>query len=527
MQVGVLYPADSIGARMSGSRRRPYTRAAMDPTPITRPGAAGGLESWLAGELGLEALAGSALRELADAARAEVGALWAAPEEGGPAVLLAVRGLAREALPPEARAGEGLSGRALAEGRVVHAGHGETGLEVRGLGGVVRVRRELHVPLRLSGAPLGVVALGRLDEAAPGRAEIEELQRLADAAAVALAHLQLHERAQRQARLDRALLDATPDPIALLGPGGEILVENGPMAALRAAGLDELDAPGDDPDREVRDELRLEVGPRALARYAAPVRDASGAPLGRIVVLHDVSAERESDRLKDEFSSLVSHELRTPLTSIIGYVELVLDGGEELSPDARRFLEVVERNAKRLLRMVADVLFVAQVEAGRISLARAPVDLGEVAAEAVETARPAAERVGVELVFEAEPLRPLVGDRDRFAQMLDNLVSNAVKFSGRGGHVEVRLADRGDRAVLEVADDGVGIPADEQERLFERFFRASTATANAVPGAGLGLTIVKAIVELHEGEVEVSSAGGAGTTMRVSLPYEALPVGRR
>ncbi len=409
---------------------------------------------------------------------------------------------------------------------MVTADHGESGLKAPGLAGAVRVRREVHVPLRLSERVLGVVVLGRFADAPPRPGELEELQRMGDAAGIALAHLQVHERAQRQARLGRALLDATPDPIALVGPGRTVLLENGPMAALRAEGHQELELPGDAVQGEVRDELRLDGGRRVLSRYAAPVHDASGALLGWIVVLRDVSGEREADRLKDEFYSLVSHELRTPLTSIIGYLELVLDGGEVLSADARRFLEVVERNARRLLRMVGDVLFVAQVEAGQLALARAPVDLGEVASEAVEAARPSAERDGVELVFEAEPVRPLVGDRDRFAQMLDNLVSNAVKFTTAGGHVEVRLADRGDSAVLEVRDDGVGVPLDEQERMFERFFRASTATSNALPGAGLGLTIVKAIVDLHGGDVRVASSEGAGTTLRIALPYERAPTRR-
>jgi signal transduction histidine kinase len=226
-----------------------------------------------------------------------------------------------------------------------------------------------------------------------------------------------------------------------------------------------------------------------------------------------------SERLKDEFFALVSHELRTPLTSIIGYLELVLDDEEELSDDARRFLEVVERNAKRLLRLVGDMLFVAQVEAGRLSLESTAVNLGSVAAEAVEAARPAAERSRVALTLEAEEVGMLHGDRDRFGQMLDNLVSNALKFTHEGGHVTVRLSDEGDGARVEVADDGMGIPDADQQRLFERFFRSSAATSQAVPGAGLGLTIVKTIVEAHGGVVTLASREGEGTTVTIRLPY--------
>jgi signal transduction histidine kinase len=231
---------------------------------------------------------------------------------------------------------------------------------------------------------------------------------------------------------------------------------------------------------------------------------------------------QEGERLKDEFFALVSHELRTPLTSIIGYLELVLDDEEELSDDARRFLEVVERNAKRLLRLVGDMLFVAQVEAGRLSLESAEVNLGMIAAESVEAARPAAERAGVTLSLDATPVKPMVGDRDRFGQMIDNLVSNALKFTPDEGRVDVRLSDAGDHAVVEVSDTGMGIPDEEQQRLFERFFRASSATSRAVPGAGLGLTIVKTIVEAHGGTVGLTSREGEGTTVRVQLPYERV-----
>lgn len=231
---------------------------------------------------------------------------------------------------------------------------------------------------------------------------------------------------------------------------------------------------------------------------------------------------QEGERLKDEFFALVSHELRTPLTSIIGYLELVLDDEEELSDEARRFLEVVERNAKRLLRLVGDMLFVAQVEAGRLSLESHALDLGAIASESVEAARPAAERAGVTLSLEAVAVKPILGDRDRFGQMIDNLVSNALKFTPDEGRVVVRLSDAGDHAVVEVSDTGMGIPDEEQQRLFERFFRASSATSRAVPGAGLGLTIVKTIVEAHGGTVGLTSQEGKGTTVCVQLPYERI-----
>ena len=227
---------------------------------------------------------------------------------------------------------------------------------------------------------------------------------------------------------------------------------------------------------------------------------------------------RELDRLKDEFVSLVSHELRTPLTSIRGYVELLLDDGETLTADQRRFLEIVDRNSERLLELVADLLFLAQIEAGKLVIEVESVDLNQVVEECVETSSPAADARGIRLSAHLDRVPTIQGDRARLAQVLDNLVSNAVKFTPRGGRVDVRLDAEGETAVLEVEDTGLGIPADEQGQLFDRFFRSSNATQNAIPGTGLGLTITKAIVERHGGLIEVDSAENVGTTVRVRLP---------
>jgi signal transduction histidine kinase len=227
----------------------------------------------------------------------------------------------------------------------------------------------------------------------------------------------------------------------------------------------------------------------------------------------------ELDRLKDEFLSLVSHELRTPLTSIRGYLDLVLDEeAGELNPEQRRFLKAVERNSGRLLRLVGDLLFVAQADAGRLTLERAKVDVAALAADCVEAARPVADQRSIELHLAAVPVPALVGDRGRLAQVLDNLVSNALKFTPEGGRVEVRTSVTNEFVRLEVEDSGIGIPVEEQPRLFERFFRAASATEQAIPGTGLGLAIVKAIVEAHTGRIEVVSAPGKGTTFTVELP---------
>jgi signal transduction histidine kinase len=238
---------------------------------------------------------------------------------------------------------------------------------------------------------------------------------------------------------------------------------------------------------------------------------------------HQLSTQNEQllelDRLKDEFVALVSHELRTPLTSIRGYLELVLEGqAGALNDDQDQFLRVVERNAGRLQRLVGDLLFIAQVDAGRLTIEPGDVDLNQVAEESLQAAAPAAAENDVTLRLDADAQVVLPGDRARIAQLLDNFVSNAIKFTPPGGSVDVRIRATEREAVLEVADTGLGISKPEQERLFERFFRTSAATTNAVPGTGLGLAISKAIVEAHNGAIDFESEEGIGTTFRVALP---------
>jgi PAS domain S-box-containing protein len=275
-----------------------------------------------------------------------------------------------------------------------------------------------------------------------------------------------------------------------------------------------------------------------------PLRDSGGRIIGTFGISRDVTAQvraenalarqalvlstqnerlRELDRLKDEFIGLVSHELRTPLVSIIGYIELLREEGTN-GPNAGQFAEVIGRNAQRLLRLVGDLLFLSRIQSGQLAMEFRSADLASIAACVVEEMRPEAQRKHVSLALRTAAVPCFAVDPTRIAQLLGSLISNAVKFTPDGGSVEIRVGMEGGQAMLAVADTGTGITAADRERIFERFFRTATATRQAVPGTGLGLTITKAIVEAHHGTITVDSDEGRGSTFKICLPLRHLPV---
>jgi signal transduction histidine kinase len=223
---------------------------------------------------------------------------------------------------------------------------------------------------------------------------------------------------------------------------------------------------------------------------------------------------REIDRLKDTLLANVSHDLRTPLTAILGYAELLRRRGG-MTDQQSQAVDVIERNAGRLLRLVSDLLLLAQVRAGRMTLDREAVDLTQLAADAVESTRPLADHAGLTLALEIESPGPVIeADPLRLAQLLDNLIANAIKFTPAGGSVTVRVRTGPGGPTIEVQDTGQGFPEAERDALFEAFNRGSTADA---PGTGLGLAIVRAVAEAHGAVVGVESEVDRGTRFTVAF----------
>ena len=403
---------------------------------------------------------------------------------------------------------------------------------------------ELVVALAHGDATLGFLVLARASSAPVPPEQVAEVERLAEQSAVALAHALALRRTRRLLDLNRAVLDSTQEGIIMVDPGGRLVFSNRMMEGFYASfgvaaegtvweRLAATAAKTTTPERYLADFARVIEDPelvyeneftmtdsgRSFHGLTAPVHDSAGRLMGRIFSLREVSAEREADRLKDEFVATVSHELRTPLTSMFGFTEVLLGGDAgALSDEQRRFLEIVQRSTERLMRLVGDLLLIGQIDSGTLSLDPAPTDLVAVVEKVVDTARPLARLKGITLTLHVDPVPELVADRGRLAQLTDNLLSNALKFTPEGGSVEVAVRRDGDYCVLEVSDSGFGVDESERGRLFERFFRSAEATEQAIQGTGLGLAISKAIVEAHGGAIMFVERPGPGATFRVELP---------
>jgi PAS domain S-box-containing protein len=292
-------------------------------------------------------------------------------------------------------------------------------------------------------------------------------------------------------------------------------------------------------------ERRQKDGPHLhLAVVLSPVKDAAGRIIGVSTVARDITerkraeAEREqllvsaqaaqaeaerANQLKDEFLATLSHELRTPLTSIVGWAEML--GNLRLDPlTSARAVEVIRRNARLQVQMIDDLLDVSRIVTGKLRLSVQPADLGAIIIAVVDGLRPAAEAKEIRFQLQLDsPAGQVSGDPDRLQQVAWNLISNAIKFTPKGGRVVVRLERVASHVEVAVSDTGRGIVPEFLPHVFDRFRQADATTTRVYGGLGLGLAIVRQLVELHGGTVRVESAGeGLGSTFTVSLPLAAV-----
>jgi two-component system phosphate regulon sensor histidine kinase PhoR len=258
--------------------------------------------------------------------------------------------------------------------------------------------------------------------------------------------------------------------------------------------------------------------PRILQVNAVRLAMGGEGP-GSVMVLHDVTALRQLERVRTEFVANVSHELRTPLTAIQGYLETLLSGALEERENARRFLEIVLRHSERLGRLLNDLTDLSNIELGKVTLRREPVRLDEVVASVLAIIGPRAAGSRVTVSADIPAGLPIVSaDRDRLAQILINLVDNAVKYTPSGGSVTVTAREREGAIEVAIADTGIGIPPADLPRITERFYRVDKARSRELGGTGLGLAIVKHLVVAHGGDLHIESEQERGTTVRFTLP---------
>jgi PAS domain S-box-containing protein len=665
----------------------------------------------LAAQTQIEAVAGVTLREIADFAQAQVGAVYVLNEQSGVITFRESRGARAGDFVPDLPPGMGLAGRAIAEQRPIAVEAPETSLRLPGLTADREIQHEVHLPLLHRQRAIGVLSLGRSRGEAFGPAETARLAGLTQSAALACAEALGVRRLEVLAGELESVMDSTDQGILRVDPSGRITYIN--RSALEQTGWtwsevrgrnahdlmhhthqdgtpypaaecpllqafrggDGIRLPGEvfwrkdgsrfpvecsaypirDGDtviggvitfhdvsermmaerqltaqyrtaqvlaeaESVRDalprvlelcsdqlgwQLSLVWAPdgndqelHCLAAYAEPGREAQlallshetvtagrgpvgqawqggrpvfvpgtggpgapqngqgGASCGELAVpltrngvvvgvvqllgpeqpridglpetIETIAAQvtqyadrKRSDaaaaRMKDQFVATVSHELRTPLAAMDGWLHILLDGEPgPLNEEQERFLTTVKRNSDRLMRLVGDLLLIGQMDAGRFTLELGEVDLAELVGETVALFEGAAVEKGIELTADIGTRAMVHGDRLRLGQLLSNLVSNAVKFTPAGGQVRVRVGALGGVCQVEVTDSGIGIPAGERGHLFERFYRASTATGTA--GSGLGLAISKAIAEAHGGTIRIADSAGRGTRFVLEIP---------
>ena len=281
------------------------------------------------------------------------------------------------------------------------------------------------------------------------------------------------------------------------------------------------------PDQEFSMSLKLRNPHQELQILSVPTRDNSEHITGRIWVINDTTRETEADRLKSEFASLVSHELKTPLTSIMGYSDILLN--RDLPSEAQKnLLRILRSEAENLQSLVHEMLDYARIEANTVRINRWPIAVGELAVDLAKKLQHSVAFANHQIAFDVPPhLPPAYADKDRVRQILTNLISNAAKYSPDGGTITVRVRELanpparhpdGQFLHISISDEGIGITAENLSRIWDRFVRVDTSNTKSIGGTGLGLTIVKGLVELHGGRAWAHSEINKGSTFHFSLP---------
>ena len=478
------------------------------------------------------------------------------------------------------RLGEGLFGKVvesgeavLVVGEILQEFSGNLNSMVESIEEIAFIHRispssAIVAPMRARGRTLGVLVVmethtaGQLSES-----DLALVAELGDRAGVAVENSQLFQESLEQRRHLEAVISQMVDGVVITDAVGRILVANSAANLMLSGRLsrlvgDQTERDGDGSagnrsdsstplitralagEAQTGEEIVVpgETGERILSASFTPVREASGDVSGAVVVLRDVTAEREIDKMKDEFVATVSHELRTPITAVLGYTDLLLRGLRgPLSPTQADAMNSVRNAGRRLLSLIEDLLDVSRLEAGKQELLLDVVSIQPAVDRALTAIEFMASSKRVRLVSSIpKELPQVLADDSQLQRVLGNLLSNAVKFTPEGGTVTVsaapsagdspqlRLSWMSDRPfewiVVTVTDTGLGIPRDKQDKIWEKFQQVDSSSSRAFGGTGLGLAITKALVELHGGSIWVESDGvpGNGSTFGFTLPAASV-----
>lgn len=393
------------------------------------------------------------------------------------------------------------------------------------------IKALMGLPIRHEAAFVGVLWLAHRKPHAFSRDEVNLLSILGGQLGVAISNARLFQQAEQERLRLAAVLEATPDAvvvidregrISLANPAAESVLRGDPLESrgkeaalwLEPPELHELLAAG---DREARTtEVHLEGG-RVLFASAAEVAGQGDEPLGRVLVLWDISHYKKLDTLKSEFVSTVSHDLRSPLTLMRGYATMLTMVGAT-NEQQREFVRKILDSVDQMARLVDNLLDLGRIEAGvGLNLERLPLE--PVLQDVAESLRPQAANKQIALRVQLDDgMEPVEVDPTLFRQAVANLVDNAIKYTPAGGSVTLRAFQADGRQTVRVEDTGLGIAPTDQARLFERFYRARRKETLREKGTGLGLAIVKSIVEQHGGRVSLESRLGAGSAFTLEIP---------
>jgi two-component system phosphate regulon sensor histidine kinase PhoR len=433
--------------------------------------------------------------------------------------------------------GEGAAGIAAAEGRMVYMP--DTHRDDKFVVFDADVRSLMVVPLKANGRIIGTINFDDRQPYAFGPDQERLLTIAAVQVGITIENARLFTKMSEERQQTRAIIQHMADGVLLLDEQGDIITCNPALVAM--LGLSPSQIMGHNsrdphlhpnlasvvgtPTRQLRtDLLTTEVyletpQPKTLQIFVTPVTGQNLQRFGEVRVIHDVTKERELERLKDDFFSTISHELRTPLFSIQGFAKIMLED-QQLPPDrSQEFLGAIKRQAQQLSEMVNNLLDLSKFDAGKIQLDFQPLDILEVIDQTVFKLQGFAHQQAVTVTTALPPQLPhVLGDSIRLEQVLINLIGNAIKFSDAGQPVTVVAGPMGHEILVQVKDQGIGIAKEELDQIFSRYYQARNKSERSAMGSGLGLHIAKKIVEGHHGRIWAESSAGQGSTFCFTLP---------